>query len=70
MAPASSGAGLRTSERYLMAPETLLTVIFFVVAIGLFILAGFAMPRGTPPNVHLGWFGLASLTIGLWIQLL
>lgn len=53
-----------------MTPETLMTVIFFVVAIGMFVLAGFAIPRGSPPNVHLGWFGMAFLTVGLWIQLL
>ena len=46
----------------------LLQIICFVVAIGLFIAAGFTIPRGNPPDIHLGWFGMVALTIGLWIQ--
>lgn len=46
----------------------LLAVVFFVIAVVLFILAGFTFPRGNPPTVHIGWFGMAALTVGLWIQ--
>ena len=42
-------------------------VVFYVVAIVLFVIAGLAYPRGNPPNIHLGWFGMASLAIGLWL---
>jgi hypothetical protein len=55
-----------------MTQDTM-TIICFVVAIVLFIGAGFAFPgRGnpSPPMVHLGWFGMVALTVGLWIQLL
>jgi hypothetical protein len=45
-----------------------LAMIMFVVAIGLFIAAGFSIPRGNPPNIDLGWFGMVALTIGLWVQ--
>ena len=48
--------------------EDTITIIAFVVAIVLFILAGIAYPRGNPPNVHLGWFGMVALTVGLWVQ--
>jgi hypothetical protein len=46
----------------------LITIIAFVVAIVLFILAGMTYPRGNPANIHLGWFGMVALTIGLWVQ--
>lgn len=46
----------------------LFAIIAFVVAIGLFVAAGFAIPRGNRANIHLGWFGMVALTIGLWIQ--
>jgi hypothetical protein len=43
-------------------------IICFVIAIVLFIGAGFTFPRGNPPTIHVGWFGMASLAIGLWVQ--
>lgn len=46
----------------------LLAVIAFVVAIVLFLGAGFTYPRGNPAQIHIGWFGMVFLTIGLWIQ--
>jgi small-conductance mechanosensitive channel len=46
----------------------MLAAIFFVIAIVLFVLAGFTFPRGNPPTVHLGWVGMAALAIGLWVQ--
>jgi len=46
----------------------LIAIICFVVAIGLFVLAGMTYPRGNPPNIHLGWFGMVALTIGLWVH--
>jgi hypothetical protein len=48
----------------------LLAVILFILAIGLFVLAGFTIPRGNPPGIHLGWFGMASLALGLWVLLM
>lgn len=42
-------------------------VVFYVVAIVLFILAGLTLPRGNPPAIHLGWFGMASFAIGVWL---
>ena len=43
-------------------------IICFVVAIVLFVGAGFSLPRGNPPLVHVGWFGMAFLAVGLWVQ--
>lgn len=43
----------------------LITIICFIVAIVLFIGAGFTYPRGNPPAVHIGWFGMVALTVGL-----
>jgi hypothetical protein len=51
--------------------ENTITIICFVVAILLFIGAGFAFPgkgNPAPPQIHLGWFGMVALTIGLWVQ--
>lgn len=45
----------------------LLAVILFVVAVVLFVMAGFTFPRGNPPTVHLGWLGMASFAVGVWI---
>jgi hypothetical protein len=50
--------------------QNVLSIICFVVAIVLFIGAGLAYPRGNPPMLHVGWFGMVALTIGLWIQLI
>lgn len=47
-----------------------LTLALIIVAAGLFILAGFAIPRGNPANIHLGWFGMVFLTIALAIHIL
>lgn len=46
----------------------LLAIVCFVVAIVLFIGAGFTFPRGNPPMVNIGWFGMAFLAVGLWVQ--
>lgn len=46
----------------------LFAIVCFVVAIVLFLGAGFTYPRGNPATIHIGWFGMVALTIGLWIQ--
>lgn len=46
----------------------LFAIIAFVVAIVLFIGAGLTYPRGNPANIHVGWFGMVALTVGLWIH--
>jgi len=48
----------------------LLSVFVLVAAVILFILSGFTVPRGNPPGIHLGWFGMAALAVFLGIQLL
>lgn len=46
----------------------LFAIVAFVVAIVLFLGAGFTYPRGNPATIHIGWFGMVALAIGLWIQ--
>jgi hypothetical protein len=48
----------------------LVSLIALIVAIVLFVLAGFTYPRGNPPTIHLGWFGMAALGLFLGIQLM
>jgi hypothetical protein len=43
-----------------------LHLIFLVFAFVLFVLAGCGVPN--PPRVGLGWFGLAALTLALWLH--
>lgn len=41
------------------------SLIFLVLSIVLFVLAGLNLPAPNPPRWNLGWFGLASLAVWL-----
>lgn len=43
-----------------------MSLLFLVLAFVLFILAGFTAPWGKF-QINLGWFGLASLTLAIWL---